>query len=79
VNKSVNNRSKMQITLTEIIGFFGIIASIATAGWVLADRFGRIEGRLGSLEGRVGKLEEKMDEVLVYLKSSKKKHAYRKN
>lgn len=78
----------VQITLTDIIGFFGIIGFIATAVWILRGRFGNIEGRLGSLEvrmgsleGRVGaleirmgKLEEKMDEILHYIRPRKKKN-----
>ena len=62
----------MQITLTELIGFFGIIVSIITGVWLIVDRFGR-------LEGRVGILEEKMDEILVYIRHKAKKHAHRKH
>jgi len=62
----------MQITLTELIGFLGIVLSIGTAVWAFADR-------LGKVEDRIGRLEQKTDEVLICLKHKKKKHAYRKH
>jgi uncharacterized protein (UPF0548 family) len=69
----------MQITLSEVIGFFGIIVSIATGVWVIIDRFGSLEGRVVRLEEKVTVIEEKIDEILVYFKHKRKKHSYRKH
>lgn len=79
----------MQVTLTELVGFFGIIMSIATGVWIINDRFGKLEGRVGRLEEKflmiekkIALIEEKLEEVLFYITPKfkhKKKKLYRKS
>jgi hypothetical protein len=76
----------MQMTLSEIVTFLGILISIATGIWVILDRFGKLEGRVGRLEEKVDEILihlRKIDEILVYLspkfKRKKIKHLHRKH